>query len=197
MATNHIIPLDVIAPDYGKGFFEKAAENPCADCSAPCCRMLLIPHPTPATYMDLDYIRYMTGFHGVKIILTHEGRWQVMVEQTCRLLDQATNRCTVHDTPRKPKTCLYFNPHRCWYRRNFASDHQPDVITMDLESLESILEHVRFDGAGNITALPSYESIRELVTRTGRAQVGAPELSRADEGVGLRHGVDLLEGVPA
>src|SRR3712207_5664059 len=90
----------------GKNFFEKTEENPCLNCSAPCCRMLLIPHPAPNTFMDLDYIRYMVGFQNVKMVLNRDGSWQVLVERPCQLLDQSTNRCTAHNTPRKPKTCV-------------------------------------------------------------------------------------------
>src|SRR5262245_19459783 len=163
MATQYVIPAEAIGPLRGKNFFERAEANPCTGCSAPCCRMLLIPHPTPSTYMDLDYIRYMVGFQSVKMILTTDGHWQVIIEQNCRLLDQKTNLCTVHGTPKKPKTCVFFNPYQCWYKRNFTTVNPPDIIRIDLEVIEIILAHVRFDDEGTITELPTYEFIRDAV----------------------------------
>jgi hypothetical protein len=67
----------------------------------------------------------------VKLILNADGRWQVMVERDCRLLEPVTGKCTVHATPRQPKTCVFFNPHRCWYQRNFDQKATPtDCIRM-------------------------------------------------------------------
>lgn len=143
-------------------FHAATAANPCAGCSAPCCRMLLIPHPTPMTFMDLDYIRYMLGFGRVGMVLGRDGRWQVRVDDVCGFLDQETNLCTVHDTPRKPKTCVYFNPHRCWYKRNFTTDDPPDLVQIDAQVFEQVLELVCCDEDGQIVELPSWEAIQEI-----------------------------------
>ena len=156
-------PVPQLVQIRGKNFFEKSEENPCFGCSAPCCRMLLIPHPTPSTYMDLDYIRYMVGFQSVKMILNRDGTWQVLVEQTCQLLDQKTDRCTVHNTSRKPKTCVFFNPFRCWYKRNFTTPDPPDLIRIDMDAMEAILELVRFDDEGNILEIPTWETVHDLI----------------------------------
>jgi hypothetical protein len=56
-------------PGQPKNFLEMAGENACSGCSAPCCRVLLVPHPTPVTFMDLDYIRYVVGFNSSYMIL--------------------------------------------------------------------------------------------------------------------------------
>jgi len=118
--------------------------------------------------MDMDYLRYMVAFEGVEMILTSDGHWQVLVDRTCRLLDSRTNRCTVHGTPRKPKTCVFFNPHRCWYRRNFdRSANPPDLIRITMPVLEAILPLIRFDEEGNIVEIPAWELIREIANRSG------------------------------
>lgn len=140
-------------PVESKNFFEKAEEQPCQECHAHCCRMLLIPHPTPTTFMDLDYIRYMIGFQNVGVILNSNGQWQVFVEEDCQLLDQEANLCTVHNTSKKPKTCVFFNPH------------------LDMEAMEIILPHVRFDGDGNIIEIPKWEYIWDLINKDGSQEV--------------------------
>ncbi|MCI0526529.1 MAG: YkgJ family cysteine cluster protein [Nitrospira sp.] len=170
MKTQDLTSVETTISARDKNFFEKAEENPCTGCSAPCCRMLLIPHPTPATYMDLDYIRYMVGFHHVQMILTSDGHWQVLVQQTCRLLDQKTSLCTVHNTSRKPKTCVFFNPYRCWYKRNFTVENPPDIIRVDMDAMEAILAHVQFDEEGNITEIPTWEFTRNLTANSKTRQ---------------------------
>lgn len=163
MTSRKSITVERSTNGQRKNFLEMAEENICASCSAPCCRVLLVPHPTPATFMDLDYIRYVVGFNSAQMILNSDGRWQLFIEQACRLLDLETNLCTAHATPRQPKTCVYYNPHRCWYKRNFdKSERPPELIRIDMDKLESILPHVRFDKEGNILEIPKWEAIREL-----------------------------------
>lgn len=145
-------------------FFEKAQENPCARCSAPCCRMVVIPHPAPTTFMDLDYILYMLGFPAIQMLLSRDGSWQVAIETTCRFLDGKTHLCTVHDTPRKPKTCVTYNQYRCWYKPHFDKKNEmDDLVRFDLEGFEAFLMQIRFDEEGNITEIPTWEFTQELV----------------------------------
>jgi hypothetical protein len=174
MKTPDSISIEKVLNVGSKNFFEKAEENPCSGCSVPCCSMLLIPHPTPTTFMDIDYIRYMVGFPTVQMILSSNGQWQVLIEQTCLLLDQKTNLCTVHNTPRKPKTCVFFNPHRCWYKSGFhKTENPPDLIRIDMELFEAILHHIRFDEEGNIIEIPTWEFLRSLTnnSKSGRRTI--------------------------
>jgi Fe-S-cluster containining protein len=146
-----------------KNFFEFSQDNPCQECSAPCCKMLLIDYPAPATFMEMDYIRYMLGFPSIKIVLKKDGIWQVKVEQTCSFLDLETNLCTVHNTPKQPKTCAYYNPYHCWYKRNYTQESSPDLVEIDLAKFELLLENIQFDGEGNIAKIPSWEFVRNLL----------------------------------
>ncbi len=159
-----LVRSTTVSPGEAKGFFEKAEENPCDSCSAPCCRLFLLPYPTPTTFMDMDYLRYVVGFQSIRLAWNVDGSWQVMIEQSCQLLDPDTNVCTVHGTPRKPMTCQYFNPHRCWYRRNFHNtENPPDLILIDMEALEAILSYVKCDEGGALTEIPTWEFIKGLV----------------------------------
>jgi hypothetical protein len=123
--------------------------------------MLVIPHPTPASFMDLDYIRYVLGFPRTMMLLSRDGSWQIALDLVCELLDAETNRCTVHGTDRKPKTCVYYNPHHCWYKRNFAGPESPDAVRIDRQVFETLLGEVKFDDDGAIVELPSWEAIRD------------------------------------
>jgi len=170
------IPLETVK-NGSASFADTARGNPCEGCAAPCCRMLLIPHPTPTTFMDLDYIRYMLGFPRVGMVINRDGTWQVTIDEVCDFLDQETNLCTVHGTDRKPKTCVFFNPYRCWYKRNFAAGEPPDLVQIDRDVLERLLGLVRFDEHGDIVELPTWETIRFLAGY-------APEPATAGVGAG-------------
>jgi hypothetical protein len=125
--------------------------------------------------MDIDYIRYAVDFDNTSVVLNRDGQWQMLIKETCRLLDRETNLCTVHDTPRKPKTCVFFNPHRCWYRRNFHNiEDPPDLIRIDMEAFEVILSHLRFDEEGNIIEIPTWEFTKELVNNRKSSLASAP-----------------------
>lgn len=171
MRAAELVPLETISAIHGRNFFERAELNPCVGCMAPCCRMLLIPHPTPTTYMDLDYILYMLGFPSIQMLLSSDGGWQILIEDTCRFLDQKTSLCRVHNTPRKPQTCVAYNPYQCWYKRNFSKrETSQDSIRINMNAIETILQNVRFDEDGNILEIPSWESIREMVKNTLQQQ---------------------------
>ena len=127
--------------------------------------------------MELDYIHYMIGFQKVEMTINKEGHWHVLVDRPCRLLELKTNLCTVQNTPRKPKTSVYFNPHRCWYKRDFhETNDPPDIVRINAETFEAILAHVRFDDSGNIVQIAAWEVIKELVS----ADAGTPAEIRAD-----------------
>ena len=137
--------------------------NPCVGCSAPCCRVLLAPHPTPTTFSDLDYIRYALGFPATEMVVHRDGSWQMLSHRACTLLDGETSLCTVHGTSRKPKVCAFFNPYRCWYKRNFTTDDPPDIVRLDSARFELLLEAVSFDDEERIEAIPSWEALHAIV----------------------------------
>jgi hypothetical protein len=164
MNTSEFIQKQKEVRARSQNFLERAGENPCTDCSAPCCRMLLIPQSTPSTFMELDYICYMLGFPNVRMLLNSDGQWQVLIEQTCQLFDEKTNLCTVHNSPRKPKTCAFFNPYSCWYRLSFHNkENPPELIQIDMKAFENILPLIRFGEDGNIMEIPTWEVIRDIV----------------------------------
>lgn len=144
-------------------FEELKLGNPCQNCEAPCCKMLLIPYQTPNTFMELDYIKYMLGFPGINMILHKNGTWQVQVEQTCTHLNLENNRCTLHDTPDKPKTCVFFNPYNCFYKHNFTGDHLRSVIKINAKAFEIIINQIEFDELGKIVSIPSQDVIEQIV----------------------------------
>lgn len=160
--TSTYIPVEAIGRN-ARQFTEMAEANPCDGCSAPCCRIVLTPHPTPQTFNDLDYIRYLLGFPGIELIVARDGTWQQLSHRTCNLLDPAEARCTVHGTARKPKVCVFFSPYRCWYKRNFTVAAPPDIVRLDLSRFELLLGACVLDENGRLTQIPSWEQLRDLV----------------------------------
>src|SRR5205814_6185839 len=135
---------------------------PCDGCSAPCCQVVLTTHKTPATFMDLDYLRYLCGFPDTELLVDAEGEWKVAAWKRCGFLTDE-QRCMVHGSARKPKTCVFFNPHGCWYKRNFHETNEPpDIVRMSPIVFEAVLERTVIDDAGQIESMPSWSDIRRL-----------------------------------
>ena len=153
-------------------FADHTEANPCDGCSAPCCKLTIVPQEEPRTFRALDRLRFLVAHEDHELLLDRKGRWQLSIRRPCTLLDDGTNRCTVHGTPQKPKICVYYNPHGCWYKRNFhetsvRSGDSPDLIRIDHEGFERILERTTFDDDGGISAVPSFAELRRLAAGTG------------------------------
>lgn len=148
-------------------FAEQADGNPCEGCSAPCCRLTIVPQPEPRTFRALDTLRFLAAHADHELLLDRQGRWHLAVERPCRLLTD-DRRCSVHGTPAQPKICVYFSPHNCWYKRNFHEvTDPPDLIRMDLAAFERVVAEVAFDGDGNVTEVPPYDELRRLAAAPG------------------------------
>lgn len=161
---------NIMEPTYknGTGFDQLKSANPCHKCEAPCCKMLLIPYPTPNTFMDLDYIKYMLGFPKINMILHKSGSWQVQVEQNCTHLNPENNLCELHNTPDKPKTCSFFNPYNCFYKHNFTGSHARSIIKINALAFEILINQIYFDEFGNIISIPSQDVIEGIAYESNR-----------------------------
>jgi hypothetical protein len=69
---------------------------------------------------------------------------------------------------------VFFNPYRCWYKRNFTTQNPPDLIYIDAEAIEAILAHVRFNEEGQIVEIPSWETVQNLVSISKSQQKNEP-----------------------
>jgi Fe-S-cluster containining protein len=147
-------------------YAEHAEANPCEGCSAPCCRLTILPQAEPRTFRALDSLRYLVAHEDHELLLDRKGQWKLSISRRCRLLTD-DNRCSVHDTPAKPKICVFFNPHGCWYKRNFQEvEEPPDLIRMDLDGFERVVSSVHFDADGNVIDVPPFDELRRLAAGT-------------------------------
>ena len=153
-------------------FAEQAAGNPCDGCSAPCCRLSIVPQAEPRTFRALDNLRFLVAHEDHELLLDRQGRWHLAVERRCTLLTD-DNRCSVHGTAQQPKICVYFNPYGCWYKRNFHEVAEPpDLIRLDLAAFDRVVAQVGFDPDGNVTHVPPYAELRRLAAANQPADPG-------------------------
>ena len=146
----------------GRNFAAYAEHNPCDDCSAPCCQLVILQQATPTTFTALDRLRYLVAHDGAELLLDRKGNWQLATANPCKLLT-ADRRCSVHGTAQQPKICVNYSPHGCWYKRNFHEvDEPPDLIRMDLEGFDRVVAQVSFDDAGRVVGVPPYDELRRL-----------------------------------
>lgn len=167
MCSQHRLDSTETNTPSRKNYEEYSRADYCSDCDAPCCRMLLIPYVAPTTFMEMDYIKYMLGFPGINLIFHRDGTWQIQVEQTCRHLESEKSTCALHDTPLKPKTCCYYNPFNCYYKRNYSRSRPQDLVRIDHEIFDALIAETEFDGEGNIVAIPPLDVI-EAQKRDGQ-----------------------------
>jgi hypothetical protein len=145
------------------GFSEFTQRNPCAGCPAPCCRIQLVSYKVPATFADVDHIRYMLQFPHTEIVSTADGLWWVLKWETCMLFAAGTCTCTVHNTPAKPMVCTNYNAFDCWYKKNFVTEQPPNIYRLSLARFDVWVRSIRFDEDGRIVEAPSFEQSQLLV----------------------------------
>lgn len=144
-------------------FSQVGAQNPCAGCPAPCCRMQLVPYKVPRTAFDIDHVRYMLLFADTEMIVGPAGDWFVLKWESCRELDGDTCLCKVHGTPAQPRICSTYNAYDCWYRRNFVTDAPPELYRLNLERFDAWVQTLLFDERGAIVEAPCFEDAQALV----------------------------------
>ena len=160
-------PVAFLGLGPGRNFTEYAEHNPCDGCSAPCCRLVILPQGVPETFRALDRLRYLVVHEGTELLLDRKGSWHLSTTNPCRLLTDE-NRCSVHGTPQQPKICVNYSPHGCWYKRNFHEvEEPPDLIRMDLGGFDRIVARVTFDPDGNVVDVPPYDELRRLAAPAG------------------------------
>lgn len=154
------IPIDGIGT--GAGFGALPDGHNCKDCSAPCCRMVILPYPVPNSWEEMDYIRYILGFRNMHIMVKSYGGWFVQVAETCRFLDTARGLCTVFNTPRRPSVCSKYDEQTCWYKPNFHSGTDVDHLLLDADRFERLLARLEYDAKGYVTNMPDWAGLLAL-----------------------------------
>jgi len=137
----------------------EAATAPCIGCAAPCCRFLPLETFGFATLLDLDYARWLLGFHGIELAVTPDGLWHAFLRADCRFLDPATAACTVHGTPQQPHVCATYDAHRCWYRGALGPDVGESLLRIDRRRLEHVAERCAFDAERRLVAVPAWDEL--------------------------------------
>jgi hypothetical protein len=154
-------------------FDEGITQSPCRACSAPCCRVLMMPMKSPATLMDIDYVRYMLNFPSIEVAVTRSGEWKSVVYDTCRHFDQEQHRCGVHGTTEQPLTCSYYNEYRCSYKALMLAPDPPEAYFLNSENFPIWAQELKFNDDGEIVAAPNFERAKELLPRNG-SRLSAP-----------------------
>ena len=144
-------------------FEEFATHNPCDGCPAPCCRVQLSPLPVPQTFLAIDYVRYLLLFPGTECVVNAAGEWSQVRWQNCSAFDADCQRCALHGTPAKPRTCTEYNAYSCWYASTFSHAGSPEVYRLDRARFEVWVQEIVFDAHGRILDVPGFERSQQLL----------------------------------
>lgn len=143
--------------------FSEAMRSPCTTCdTAPCCSHLPLPGFPVENLMQVDHARWLLGFEGIELGISHTGEWSVFYTASCRHLDRSDNSCTLHGTDLQPEICVNYNPYTCWYRRTLTGDLSPEFVRLDAHRLELLLPHLCFDQDRNLVGVPTWDALQEL-----------------------------------
>ncbi len=145
--------------------------DPCAGCGAWCCKALLLPHGTPATASNLDFLRFMLGFPGISVGVADDG-WRIIVRTTCRHL--AGGRCALYDRPERPLECKYLDAWGCATRLRLGRPRPAGFVHLDLEHFDRMIELAAFDADGRITRLPAAAAVSEHIETCWREAADPP-----------------------
>lgn len=133
-------------------------ESPCSRChQSPCCRNLPVTNLPIRTVHDLAVARDLLGHENIEIGLKEDGVWTLFYTRSCRFLDPASARCTIHGSDRQPTICKQYDAQRCWYRGVFASTLSSAMIRLNQKRLEWILDRVDCDESGEIRGVPDWD----------------------------------------
>jgi hypothetical protein len=146
-------------------FDEYKDKNPCGGCSSPCCKNLLIVHKVPVTWMDLDYIRYLLNFPKIQVTISKKGEWGILIDMSCNHFDQKSENCKVHGTSEQPRTCVYYNPYQCLYKKKLLDKDLMTIYKLDRERFEHWVQFIKFDDNGSIVDAPSFEKSLEILQK--------------------------------
>jgi hypothetical protein len=142
-------------------FVQIGKKHPCEGCSAPCCRTQLFSAKVPRGFMDLDWFGYLLNFPKTEILYYANGDFNIIKWEDCGHLKD--NRCTVHSTPDQPRTCVYYNPHNCWYYRNFTQEVPLDLLRLNRARYDVWVTMFMLDQNNEITYMPSFHESRAAV----------------------------------
>jgi len=143
--------------------FAAGRSNPCLTCEgSPCCSYLPVHSLEPSTYLELDGLYKMALFDRVELGLSSTGTWSVYYAYPCRFLGRDDYMCAIHDTELQPKTCVYYKPYGCWYRRVLTGPAQEDYLRVDLPRFRRIVELYRFDDNRRIVQTPPWELVQRI-----------------------------------
>lgn len=134
--------------------------NPCANCSAFCCKYLVFPQAAPTTRVNLDYLQFVLGFPGLELGVS-DGNWFVIVRARCQHLLE--NKCSIFGKPERPHICTFYDSHGCQYVAQFGVPRPNDFMRIKLEQFYWMVEPIGFDQQGTITRMPGTEELRRHI----------------------------------
>jgi hypothetical protein len=140
-------------------------EEPCQDCSAPCCDTLTFAQQLPTNAAAVDYLRFCLGFPGIEVAVTDAG-WWLVVKSPCRHLRDG--RCSIFGQPERPLQCRYYEAMKCTYKPEFGQARPPGMVRARLDQFDALVECVQFDEDGFVVDIAPLPVIRERVERQVR-----------------------------
>ena len=131
----------------------QARALPCIGCNTPCCTFLPLYDFQIVDYHTLDYALYLINFSNIEFSLIQGTTWRVHYRMRCSNLNNE-NLCIVHNTPDKPSVCRSYDPFRCFYKKTFGENADPNHIRFDRNRFLIYAAHLRFTEERTVESYP-------------------------------------------
>lgn len=150
-------------PAERRTFFEIAHGNPCMDCStSPCCWFAHLAELSARTWTDFDYMRYLSNFDGLELLVDRRGHWGLWLRRPCSHLHPESLLCQIRGTREHPELCRAYSPFDCWYRKTLELGSAGQTLRLDADRLDRVLTALRFDSVGAAVESPTLDQMIAL-----------------------------------
>ncbi len=141
-------------------------DAPCAGCTAWCCTTLSFSHSAPASYANVDHLRFCLGFPGVEVGIDERDQWTVIVRTRCRSLRReadGSGRCGVHGLPERPTVCGLYDASVCGYKAQHGHPRPARFLRIRASEFSDLAALFVFDDNGYVLQRPTYAHIRHRI----------------------------------
>lgn len=179
--------------ELNKGInIHEARKSPCLECSALCCKLLVLENFMLNTLSELEKIAYYLNFSDISVILSVNGVVSVYYSRICQYFNDKDHTCRIHNCPEQPSICVHYNPYNCFYRRADTDRMQirDGNIWLNAERLKVLSDMLRFDTQRKIINVAPVQQLIQALN-----QVPYREVQRNDmTDIVLEHPSAVIDG---
>jgi hypothetical protein len=109
-------------------------------------------------------VRYRLLFPGTELVFSRADEWFILHWKKCSLFLEDTFSCAAQVSDEKPQICSYFNQYDCWFKQNFITEIETNIVRLDRRRFAEWVKEIKVDEAGKVVSLPLFEESSKMVS---------------------------------